>query len=141
MYMHFLLYIQVSIPVSREGTSGIATVSWSIGFVSLSSIESSDVVSLSGTAVLSDGSSVTNIEVEIVADDTSETDESMTISLENAQPSDTQRLRVNFTTVGDGWCSLTCIGTIFGVALPWLGNKVLVDFVARQLRGACEDGI
>ena len=98
MRFHSVLF-QVSIPVSREGTSGTATVLWTITPTRLSGISSNDVTSLSGSLILLAGSSVANIEIEIVADSLSETDESMVLSLNEVQPSDTQRLRLNFTEV------------------------------------------
>ena len=98
MRFHSVLF-QVSIPVSREGTSGTATVLWTITPTQLSGISSNDVTSLSGSLILLAGSSVANIEIEIVADSLSETDESMVLSLNEVQPSDTQRLRLNFTEV------------------------------------------
>lgn len=79
--------------VSREGTSGTATVSWSVKGGLPVPIGAEDLTALSGSVTLNTGHSVANIELEIQADDISETEEFMVLSLDSVLPNDTQILK------------------------------------------------
>ena len=92
-------YVQLRIVVSREGTSGEATVTWSITPLMPTPISADDVTSLSGVISFTVGSSSAVIVIEILSDDESETEEGMTLTLDSVEPSDTQRLRANYTQV------------------------------------------
>lgn len=95
----YFVFVQLRIVVSREGTAGEATVTWSLTPLMPTPVSADDVTSLSGVISFSPGSSTAVIVIEILSDDVSETDEEMILSLDSAQPSDTQRLRANFTQV------------------------------------------
>ena len=98
--IHTLVYyVQLRIVVSREGTSGEATVTWSITPLMPTPISADDVTSLSGVISFTVGSSSAVIVIEILSDDESETEEGMTLTLDSVEPSDTQRLRANYTQV------------------------------------------
>lgn len=62
-------------------------------------ISADDVTVLAGIVSFAAGSSSAIIQLEVLADDLSETEEYMTLSLQAVDPSDTQRLRANFTQV------------------------------------------
>jgi len=91
--------MQVSIPISREGTSGVATVFWTVEGVLPSAVDSNDMHNLEGSVVLQHGVSVVNVELKILADNISETDEFMVLRLSAVLPANTQRFRENFTQV------------------------------------------
>ena len=100
-FLFSLLFIifQLMIVVSREGTSGEAIVTWSITPLMPTPISADDITSLSGVISFTVGSSSAVIVIEILSDDESETEEGMTLTLDSVEPSDTQRLRANYTQV------------------------------------------
>ncbi|XP_077988560.1 adhesion G-protein coupled receptor V1-like [Glandiceps talaboti] len=89
----------VTLPLSREGTSGDATVYWqSIGVGPFASyVTSDDVRPLNGSIYFPSGISGTTLTIVILSDNVAETDETLLISLVNVEPS-SQRLRLGFET-------------------------------------------
>lgn len=87
--------LQLAVRVTRNGASGPANVSWSVTGYGPSPISDDDIVSSSGYVYLAPGTSDADIFIIIRDDDEGEISESMILSLDDVQPSDTQRLDVN----------------------------------------------
>ncbi|ELU13347.1 hypothetical protein CAPTEDRAFT_91039, partial [Capitella teleta] len=92
---------EVILHVARVGTNGEARVSWRIEASGSNPdhITSEDLEPRSGTIAMQSGESLAALKFNVLADQLSEMDETLKVILENAQPRETQRLRVGYESL------------------------------------------
>ena len=87
--------LQILVVLVRQGTNGAATVHWALSGSGSSAddITQADITPWQGSVAMASGQSRANILLEVLADDTPETDEEVTLTLTQVEPVETQRLR------------------------------------------------